>query len=53
MGYDSKVIGNYVDLDEIARDAANNGDYGDLNGYDGRYDEYKIGHDYYIVMRID
>jgi hypothetical protein len=53
MGYDSKVIGGYVDLDEIARDAANNGDYGDLNGYDGRYDEYKIGHDYYIVMRID
>jgi hypothetical protein len=53
MGYDSKVISGYVDLDEIARDAANNGDYGDLNGYDGRYDEYKIGHDYYIVMRID
>jgi hypothetical protein len=53
MGYDSKTIGNYVDLDDIARDVANNGDYGDLNSYDGRYDEYKVGHDYYIVMRID
>ena len=53
MGYDSKTIGNYVDLDDIARDMANNGDYGDLNSYDGQYDEYKVGHDYYIVMRID
>ena len=53
MGYDLKIIGNYVDLDDIARDVANNGDYGDLNSYDGRYDEYKVGHDYYIVMRID
>ena len=53
MGYDLKIIGNYVDLGDIARDVANNGDYGDLNSYDGRYDEYKVGHDYYIVMRID
>ena len=53
MGYDLKIIGNYVDLDDIARDVANNGDYGDMNSYDGRYDEYKVGHDYYIVMRID
>lgn len=53
MDYDSKTIGNYIDLDEIARDVANDGDYGDMNGYDGRYDEYKVGHDYYIVMRID
>lgn len=53
MGYDSKTIANYVDLDEIARDAANDGDYGDMNGYDGKYEEYKIGGDYYIVMRLD
>lgn len=53
MGYDSKDIANYVDLDEIARDAANDGDYGDMNGYDGNYDEYKIANDYYIVMRLN
>lgn len=53
MGYDSKTIANYVNLDEIAMDAANDGDYGNMNGYDGKYEEYKIGGDYYIVMRLN
>ena len=53
MGYDSKTIAKYVDLDEIVRDIANDGDYGDMNAYDGKYDEYKIGGDYYIVMRLN
>lgn len=53
MGYDSKTIANYVDIEGVVKDAANDGGYGDMNGYDGNYDEYKIAGDYYIVMRIN
>ena len=53
MGYDQKTIMSFVDLDGVAEDLYNNGDYGDLNSYDGAYDEIKIGGDYYVVMRIN
>jgi hypothetical protein len=53
MGYDQKTILNFVDLDGVAEDLYSQGDYGDLNGYDGSYDEIKIGGDYYVVMRIN
>lgn len=53
MGYDSKTIMNYVDMDGVIEDLASNSDYGDLNGYDGRYDEYKVGGVYYVVMRLN
>jgi hypothetical protein len=53
MGYDQKTILNFVDLDGVVEDLYQGGDYGDLNGYDGSYDEIKIGGDYYVVMRIN
>lgn len=53
MGYDSKTIMNYVDMDGVIQDLASNSDYGDLNSYDGRYDEYKVGGVYYVVMRLN
>jgi hypothetical protein len=53
MGYDQKTILNFVDLDGVAEDLYQGGDYGDLNSYDGAYDEIKIGGDYYVVMRVN
>lgn len=53
MGYDNKTIMNYVDMDGVIEDLSRNSDYGDLNSYDGRYDEYKIGGEYYVVMRLN
>lgn len=53
MGYDSKTIMSYVDMDGVVQDLSSNSDYGDLNGYDGSYDEYKVGGEYYVVMRIN
>ena len=53
MDYDSKTIVNYVDLEGVARELADDGDYGDLSSYSHVYEEYKIGGDYYIVMRLN
>ena len=53
MGYDSRTIRDYIDMDGVVEDLASNSDYSDLNGYDGSYDEIKIGGDYYVVMRIN
>lgn len=50
MGYDWS---NYIDKDELLEDVVSNGDYGDLNGYDGNYDVYTINGTSYVVMRID
>jgi hypothetical protein len=53
MGYDSRSIRDYIDMDGVVEDLSRDSDYGDLNGYDGSYDEIKIGGDYYVVMRIN
>ena len=53
MGYDSRTIRDYLDMDGVVQDLSSNSDYGDLNSYDGSYDEIKIGGDYYVVMRIN
>ena len=50
MGYDWS---DYIDKDELLEDVVSNGDYGDLNGYDGNYDVYTINGTSYVVMRID
>lgn len=52
MDYDSKTIVNYVDLEGVARDLADESDYGVLSSYTRTYEEYEIGGDYYIVMRV-
>ena len=49
-GYDIK---DYVDKDKLKDYLVRNGEYGELNGYDGNYDHIKINGVYYIVMRID
>jgi hypothetical protein len=50
MGYDWI---DYIDKDELLEDLIRDGDYGDLNGYDGNYDVYTINGTSYVVMRID
>lgn len=53
LGYSGKDIWGYADKDGIIEDLSRDSDYGDLNGYDGTYDEYKVGNEYYVVMRIN
>jgi len=53
LGYESKTIMNYVDMDGLIHDLSSNSDYSDLSSYDGRYYEYKGGGESYVVMRIN
>ena len=50
MGYDYE---NFIDKDRLKDDLVRDADYGELNGYDGNYDEIKVNGTYYVVMRID
>jgi len=50
MGMDYE---NFLDKDRMKDDLIRDADYGELNGYDGQYDEIKINGTYYIVMRIN
>jgi len=52
MGYDSKYILQFVDIDGVCEDIISNDGYGNiLNGYDGQDDEYKVNGKWYHVMR--
>jgi hypothetical protein len=54
MGYDSKYILDFVDIDAVCEDVINDSGYGDiLNGYDGKDDEYKVNGEWYHVMRYN
>ena len=53
MGYDSKTIFRYVDVKSLKEELISNGDYGDLNSYDGSYDEINVDGTYYVVMRTN
>jgi hypothetical protein len=46
-------IFDFIDTRELLDDLVRNGDYGDLNGYDGTYDTVNINGTDYVVMRID
>jgi hypothetical protein len=46
-------IRDFIDTRELLDDLVRNGDYGDLNGYDGTYDTVDINGTDYVVMRID
>jgi len=50
MGYE---ITDFVDTDDLLSDLVREGDYGDLNGYDGTYDVININGTEYVVMRLD
>lgn len=52
-GYDMKTIKNYIDMNSLKETLRNDGSYGDLNSYDGEYDEIDIAGDSYIVMRTN
>jgi hypothetical protein len=52
MGYDSKYILQFVDIDGVCEDIISSDGYGNiLNGYDGNDDEYKVNDKWYHVMR--
>jgi hypothetical protein len=52
MGYDSKFILDFVDIDGVCEDIISYDGYGNiLNGYDGQDDEYKVNGKWYHVMR--
>jgi hypothetical protein len=54
MGYDSKYILDFVDIDAVCEDVIDSDGYGDiLNGYDGKDDEYKVNGEWYHVMRYN
>lgn len=54
MGYDSKYILDFVDIDAVCEDVINSDGYGNiLNGYDGKDDEYKVNGKWYHVMRYN
>lgn len=46
-------ISDFIDTRELLDDLVSNGDYGDLNGYDGTYDTVNINDTDYVVMRIN
>jgi len=45
------TINDYVDMDGVIEEMVQNTDYDDLSRYDGRYDEIKVGGEYYLVFR--
>jgi hypothetical protein len=52
MGFDSKFILDFVDIDGVCEDIIRNDGYGEiLNSYDGSDDEYKVNGNWYHVMR--
>jgi len=54
MGYGSKYILDFVDIDAVCEDVINDSGYGDiLNGYDAKDDEYKVNGEWYHVMRYN
>jgi len=48
-----KTIKNYIDMNSLKETLRNDGSYGDLNGYNGDYDEIDIAGYTYIVMRTN
>ncbi len=52
LGYSDKDIIRFVDNDCILKTLIKDGDYGDINGYDGQYDTYRIDGQEYYIMRI-
>ena len=46
-------IKDYVDTDAMAIAIADSDGWGNLNGYDGRYDDVKVNGEYFYVMRIN
>ena len=46
-------ITDFIDTRELLDDLVRNGDYGDLNSYDGTYDTVNINGTDYVVMRTN
>lgn len=51
--YHGDQLRNWVDESCIKDELARNGDYSDMNGYDGRYDTQKVDGKWYYIMRIN
>jgi hypothetical protein len=52
MGYDSKYLLEFVNIDGVCEDILRDSDYGEiLNGYDGTDNEIKVNDKWYHVMR--
>lgn len=52
LGYD-EIPEQFVDMDGVVQDLYDQGDYGDLNSYDGSYDTIEVDGKYYYIMRIE
>ena len=52
LGYD-EIPEQFVDMDGVIQDLYDQGDYGDLNSYDGSYDTIEVDGKYYYIMRIE
>jgi hypothetical protein len=53
LGYDFKAMIDFIDKDDLLDTLIRDGSYGDLNGYNGEYDQININGTDYIVMRTD
>ena len=53
MGWTGRDLERFVDMKCVQEQLSSNGDYGDLNGYDGSYDTHKVDGTYYYIMRIN
>ena len=52
LGYD-EIPEQFIDMDGVVQDLYDQGDYGDLNSYDGSYDTQEVNGKYYYIMRIE
>lgn len=52
LGYD-EIPEQFIDMDGVIDDLYRQGDYGDLNSYDGRYDTEEVNGETFYIMRTD
>ena len=53
FGYEGENLRGYVDTDCVTQYFRDNGDYGDLNGYDGAYDTENVDGEWFYIMRLN
>lgn len=53
MGWTGRDLERFVDMKCVQEQLSSNGDYGDLNGYDGSYDTQRVDDTEYYIMRLN
>ena len=53
LGYTGRNLENFVDKDCVMEQLVQNFDMGDINSYDGSYDEVSVGGESFYVLRVN